>query len=162
MSGGQRQRVALGRAMVREPAVFLLDEPLSNLDAKLRTSMRTEIIKLHKRLGTTFVYVTHDQIEAMTMGDRIVVMKEGVIQQIGTPAEVYHQPANIFVAGFIGTPPMNFLDALIRHDANGFYLELADAYIRLPEHDQYFTADSLAQYVDKMCIRDRYWSAKAD
>lgn len=149
MSGGQRQRVALGRAMVREPAVFLLDEPLSNLDAKLRTSMRTEIIKLHKRLGTTFVYVTHDQIEAMTMGDRIVVMKEGVIQQIGTPAEVYHQPANIFVAGFIGTPPMNFLDALIRHDANGFYLELADAYIRLPEHDQYFTADSLAQYVDK-------------
>lgn len=98
MSGGQRQRVALGRAMVREPAVFLLDEPLSNLDAKLRTSMRTEIIKLHKRLGTTFVYVTHDQIEAMTMGDRIVVMKEGVIQQIGTPAEVYHQPANIFVA----------------------------------------------------------------
>ena len=88
-------RVALGRAMVREPAVFLLDEPLSNLDAKLRTSMRTEIIKLHKRLGTTFVYVTHDQIEAMTMGDRIVVMKEGVIQQIGTPAEVYHQPANI-------------------------------------------------------------------
>ena len=110
--------------MVREPAVFLLDEPLSNLDAKLRTSMRTEIIKLHKRLGTTFVYVTHDQIEAMTMGDRIVVMKEGVIQQIGTPAEVYHQPANIFVAGFIGTPPMNFLDALIRHDANGFYLRL--------------------------------------
>ncbi len=149
MSGGQRQRVALGRAMVREPAVFLLDEPLSNLDAKLRTSMRTEIIKLHKRLGTTFVYVTHDQIEAMTMGDRIVVMKEGVIQQIGTPAEVYHQPANIFVAGFIGTPPMNFLDALIRHDANGLYLELADAYIRLPEHDQYFTADSLAQYMDK-------------
>lgn len=138
MSGGQRQRVALGRAMVREPAVFLLDEPLSNLDAKLRTSMRTEIIKLHKRLGTTFVYVTHDQIEAMTMGDRIVVMKEGVIQQIGTPAEVYHQPANIFVAGFIGTPPMNFLDALIRHDANGFYLELADAYIRLPEHDPIF------------------------
>ena len=149
MSGGQRQRVALGRAMVREPAVFLLDEPLSNLDAKLRTSMRTEIIKLHKRLGTTFVYVTHDQIEAMTMGDRIVVMKEGVIQQIGTPAEVYHQPANIFVAGFIGTPPMNFLDATVGRDNNGFYLELTDAYIRLPEHDQYLPQERLAQYLGK-------------
>ncbi len=124
MSGGQRQRVALGRAMVREPAVFLLDEPLSNLDAKLRTSMRTELIKLHKRLATTFIYVTHDQIEAMTMGDRIVVMKDGVVQQIGTPQQLYDHPCNRFVAGFIGTPQMNFLDAIIRKDQQGWYLEL--------------------------------------
>ncbi len=104
LSGGQRQRVALGRAMVRNPAVFLLDEPLSNLDAKLRTSMRTEIIKLHKKLATTFIYVTHDQTEAMTMGDRIVVMKDGVIQQVDTPQNLYDMPCNMFVAGFIGSP----------------------------------------------------------
>ena len=104
LSGGQRQRVALGRAMVRNPAVFLLDEPLSNLDAKLRTSMRTEIIKLHKKLATTFIYVTHDQTEAMTMGDRIVVMRDGVIQQVDTPQNLYDYPCNIFVAGFIGSP----------------------------------------------------------
>ena len=103
LSGGQRQRVALGRAMVRNPAVFLLDEPLSNLDAKLRTSMRTEIIKLHKKLATTFIYVTHDQTEAMTMGDRIVVMKDGMIQQVDTPQNLYDYPCNIFVAGFIGS-----------------------------------------------------------
>jgi multiple sugar transport system ATP-binding protein len=113
MSGGQRQRVALGRALVRDPAVFLLDEPLSNLDAKLRTSMRTEIIKLHKRLGTTFVYVTHDQVEAMTMGDRIVVMKDGFVQQIDTPQNLYDHPCNMFVAGFIGTPQMNFVDVAV-------------------------------------------------
>ncbi|HIQ66083.1 MAG TPA: ATP-binding cassette domain-containing protein [Candidatus Coproplasma stercoravium] len=116
MSGGQRQRVALGRAMVRNPKVFLLDEPLSNLDAKLRTQMRSEITKLHNRLKTTFIYVTHDQVEAMTMGDRIVVMKKGTIQQIDTPANLYEYPANLFVAGFIGTPSMNFLDAVVNVD----------------------------------------------
>ena len=110
LSGGQRQRVALGRALVRDPKVFLLDEPLSNLDAKLRASMRSEIVKLHKRVKTTFVYVTHDQVEAMTMGDRIVVMKDGIIQQVGSPSEIYDNPMNTFVAGFIGTPQMNFFD----------------------------------------------------
>ncbi|MBR6872622.1 MAG: sn-glycerol-3-phosphate ABC transporter ATP-binding protein UgpC [Ruminococcus sp.] len=117
LSGGQRQRVALGRAIVREPQVFLLDEPLSNLDAKLRAQMRTEISKLHKKLGTTFIYVTHDQTEAMTMGDRIVVMKDGYIQQIDTPTNLYNNPVNQFVAGFIGSPQMNFIDAkLIKQD----------------------------------------------
>ncbi len=110
LSGGQRQRVALGRAMVRSPDVFLLDEPLSNLDAKLRTAMRTEIIKLHRKLETTFVYVTHDQTEAMTMGDRIVVMKDGLVQQVDTPQNLYNHPINQFVAGFIGSPSMNFID----------------------------------------------------
>lgn len=109
LSGGQRQRVALGRAIVREPKVFLMDEPLSNLDAKLRVQMRTEIAKLHQRLETTVIYVTHDQTEAMTMGDRIVVMKDGMIQQVATPTEIYNHPANQFVAGFIGSPGMNFL-----------------------------------------------------
>lgn len=135
LSGGQRQRVALGRAMVRDPAVFLLDEPLSNLDAKLRASMRAEITKLHKRLGTTFVYVTHDQIEAMTMGSRIVVMKDGFIHQVGTPDEVYHAPANLFVASFIGTPPMNFLSATIARDADGIYLDMDIAHIRIGHED---------------------------
>lgn len=116
LSGGQRQRVALGRAMVRDPAVFLLDEPLSNLDAKLRTSMRTEISKLHRKLDTTFVYVTHDQTEAMTMGDRICVMKDGVIQQFDTPQVLYDTPCNLFVAGFIGSPQMNFIRAeIVKH-----------------------------------------------
>jgi multiple sugar transport system ATP-binding protein len=110
LSGGQRQRVALGRAIVREPAAFLFDEPLSNLDAKLRTSMRSELIKLHKRLGTTIVYVTHDQVEAMTMGELVVVMKDGVIQQQGAPLEIYHDPVNLFVAEFIGSPSMNFFE----------------------------------------------------
>ena len=110
LSGGQRQRVALGRAIVRNPKVFLMDEPLSNLDAKLRTAMRTEITKLHKSLGTTFIYVTHDQVEAMTMADRIVVMKDGIVQQIDTPQDIYDSPNNMFVAGFIGAPQMNFID----------------------------------------------------
>jgi multiple sugar transport system ATP-binding protein len=110
LSGGQRQRVAIGRAMVRDPAVFLFDEPLSNLDAQLRTQMRLEIKKLHQRVGNTIVFVTHDQVEAMTMADRIVIMKDGHIQQVGTPAEVYHQPANMFVAQFIGAPSMNLLN----------------------------------------------------
>ena len=111
LSGGQRQRVALGRAIVREPKVFLLDEPLSNLDAKLRAQMRTELAKLHKKLGTTFIYVTHDQIEAMTMGDRIVVMKDGIIQQVDSPTNLYDKPCNMFVAGFMGSPQMNFINA---------------------------------------------------
>ena len=108
LSGGQRQRVAIGRAIVRSPKVFLMDEPLSNLDAKLRNQMRAEIIKLRQKIDTTFIYVTHDQVEAMTLGDRIVIMKDGFIQQIGTPQEVFDHPANLFVAGFIGTPQMNF------------------------------------------------------
>ncbi|MBO5383333.1 MAG: sn-glycerol-3-phosphate ABC transporter ATP-binding protein UgpC [Ruminococcus sp.] len=116
MSGGQRQRVALGRAIVRSPKVFLLDEPLSNLDAKLRAQMRTEISKLHKKLGTTFIYVTHDQTEAMTMGDRIVVMKDGFVQQIDTPQNLYESPVNKFVAGFLGSPQMNFIDSVLKYD----------------------------------------------
>ena len=123
LSGGQRQRVALGRAMVRNPAVFLLDEPLSNLDAKLRTAMRTEIVKLHQRLGTTFIYVTHDQTEAMTMADRIVVMKDGLIQQVDTPQHLYDLPCNMFVAGFIGSPQMNFIDSVVGKNEKGFYVE---------------------------------------
>ncbi|MBM7615649.1 ABC transporter ATP-binding protein [Alkaliphilus hydrothermalis] len=113
LSGGQRQRVALGRAIVREPKVFLMDEPLSNLDAKLRVQMRTELSKLHQKLQTTFVYVTHDQTEAMTMGDRIVVMKDGVVQQVDTPLNLYNHPTNVFVAGFIGSPQMNFIEGKI-------------------------------------------------
>ena len=122
LSGGQRQRVALGRAIVRDPAVFLFDEPLSNLDAKLRTQMRTEIALLHKRLGTTFIYVTHDQTEAMTMADRIVVMDGGVIQQTDTPENLYHNPKNIFVASFIGSPSMNFLEGTLEKNQDGFYV----------------------------------------
>ena len=114
LSGGQRQRVALGRAIVRDPKVFLLDEPLSNLDAKLRAQMRTEISKIYQRLGTTFIYVTHDQTEAMTMGTRIVVMKDGFIQQVDTPQHLYDKPCNMFVAGFIGSPQMNFIDATLK------------------------------------------------
>lgn len=132
LSGGQRQRVALGRAMVRNPAVFLLDEPLSNLDAKLRTSMRTEIIKLHKKLATTFIYVTHDQTEAMTMGDRIVVMKDGVVQQVDTPQTLYDQPCNVFVAGFIGSPQMNFLDGVVAKDGSSYTVDLSGTKITLP------------------------------
>ena len=124
MSGGQRQRVALGRALVRDPKVFLLDEPLSNLDAKLRASMRSEIVKLHKRVKTTFVYVTHDQIEAMTMGDRIVVMKDGIIQQVGSPSEIYDNPLNTFVAGFIGTPQMNFFEVTFKAGAKNVSITL--------------------------------------
>ncbi len=123
LSGGQRQRVALGRAIVREPKVFLLDEPLSNLDAKLRAQMRTEISKLHQRLGTTFIYVTHDQTEAMTMGTRIVVMKSGFIQQVDTPQNLYLYPCNLFVAGFIGSPQMNFIECKLLKEDGNFYVE---------------------------------------
>ncbi|MCR4962354.1 MAG: sn-glycerol-3-phosphate ABC transporter ATP-binding protein UgpC [Firmicutes bacterium] len=147
MSGGQRQRVALGRAMVRDPAVFLLDEPLSNLDAKLRTSMRSEIIKLHKRSDSTFVYVTHDQTEAMTMGDRIVVMRDGVIQQADTPQNVYRFPCNMFVASFIGMPSMNFLPATLAKDAYGYYLVLQDVGIRLDKAETV-----LAPYLNRQVI----------
>ena len=118
LSGGQRQRVAMGRAIVRDPQVFLFDEPLSNLDAKLRVAMRTEIKELHQRLKTTSIYVTHDQIEAMTMGDKIVVMKDGRIEQTGSPLELYDRPANLFVAGFIGSPAMNFLPGTLRRGGN--------------------------------------------
>ena len=130
LSGGQRQRVALGRAIVRQPQVFLMDEPLSNLDAKLRVDMRAEIVKLHRKLGVTTFYVTHDQTEAMTMGQRIAVMKDGIVQQIDSPNNLYQHPSNVFVAGFIGTPSMNFLDANIsdgRATGNGFELTLDDA-----------------------------------
>lgn len=134
LSGGQRQRVALGRAIVREPKVFLLDEPLSNLDAKLRAQMRTEITKLHHRLATTFIYVTHDQVEAMTMGTRIVVMKDGFIQQVDAPQKLYDYPANLFVAGFIGTPQMNFFDAVLTADAKGkVFVEFEGNKIALPK-----------------------------
>ena len=132
LSGGQRQRVAIGRAIVREPRVFLMDEPLSNLDAKLRNQMRSEIIKLRQRIDTTFIYVTHDQTEAMTLGDRIVIMKDGFIQQIGTPREVFEHPANIFVAGFIGMPQMNFFeDAELVREGNAVKVKLQNALIEL-------------------------------
>ena len=123
LSGGQRQRVALGRAIVREPKVFLLDEPLSNLDAKLRAQMRTELSKLHKKLGTTFIYVTHDQTEAMTMADRIVVMKDGLIQQVNAPQHLYDYPVNMFVAGFIGSPQMNFVDCKVIKKDGEYFVE---------------------------------------
>ena len=136
LSGGQRQRVAIGRAIVREPKVLLMDEPLSNLDAKLRNQMRAEIIKLRQRINTTFIYVTHDQVEAMTLGDRIVVMKDGEVQQIGTPQEVFDHPVNLFVAGFIGTPQMNYFEAkLIKKDNQ--YLVNVDGYeVKLSQEKQ--------------------------
>ena len=132
LSGGQRQRVALGRAIVREPKVFLMDEPLSNLDAKLRVQMRTEISKLHQRLQTTFIYVTHDQVEAMTMGTRIVVMKDGIVQQVDSPQEIYNNPANIFVAGFIGSPQMNFIDGTIKEEGGKYFACFQSEKIEMP------------------------------
>ncbi len=133
LSGGQRQRVALGRTIVREPKVFLLDEPLSNLDAKLRASMRTEISKLHARLATTFIYVTHDQIEAMTMGTRIVVMKDGFVQQVDTPQNLYDYPCNLFVGSFIGSPQMNFFNAKLVKKADGVWAEFGNNAIKVPD-----------------------------
>lgn len=147
LSGGQRQRVALGRAMVRSPSVFLLDEPLSNLDAKLRTNMRTEIKKLHQRLGTTFIYVTHDQTEAMTMGDRIVVMKDGVIQQVDSPQNLYKYPQNMFVAGFIGSPQMNFLDAEVKSKNGKIILSLAEN--ELDVTDSFAKTNEIKEYFNK-------------
>ena len=131
LSGGQRQRVAVGRAIVRKPAVFLFDEPLSNLDAKMRVQMRAEISKLHARLEATMIYVTHDQVEAMTMADRIVVMRAGVIQQVAEPVELYDQPANLFVAGFIGTPPMNFFSGTIQVDQGRYMFQSEKLRLRL-------------------------------
>lgn len=145
LSGGQRQRVALGRAMVRNPEVFLLDEPLSNLDAKLRTEMRSQISKLHKQLGVTFVYVTHDQTEAMTMGDRICVMKDGIIQQFDTPQNLYDYPCNLFVAGFIGSPQMNFIDAVVEKAGAGYNLCFGEAKLRVDNN-------ALEPYVGKTVV----------
>ncbi len=133
LSGGQRQRVAVGRAIVRKPKVFLFDEPLSNLDAKLRVQMRTELSRLHKRLEATMIYVTHDQVEAMTMGDRIVVMRDGHVQQIGAPLELYDHPANKFVAGFIGSPAMNFIDSKVIKKDSKYYVDAESFQVKIPE-----------------------------
>ena len=154
MSGGQRQRVALGRAIVRSTKVFLLDEPLSNLDAKLRAQMRTEISKIHKKLGTTFIYVTHDQTEAMTMGDRIVCMKDGYVQQVDTPQNLYENPVNKFVAGFLGSPQMNFIDAVLREEYGQYVVEFGSNrgqiyQIIVPESK---VNGNLASYVNKEII----------
>lgn len=135
MSGGQRQRVALGRAIVRDPAVFLLDEPLSNLDAKLRVQTRAEISKLHQRLGTTFIYVTHDQVEALTMADRIAVMRDGVLQQADTPQRLYDHPGNVFVAGFIGSPSMNFFSGTVTGTLDEMYVDSGAVRLRLPQSE---------------------------
>ena len=163
LSGGQRQRVAMGRAIVRNPKVFLMDEPLSNLDAKLRNQMRAEIIKLRQRINTTFIYVTHDQTEAMTLGDRIVIMKDGYIQQIGTPQEVFNHPANLFVAGFIGSPQMNFFDASLEKDDKGYYVALDNAHIYLPEDKQQALRDkNAAPQAIKLGIRPEHVMLCAD
>ena len=141
LSGGQRQRVAMGRAIVRSPKVFLMDEPLSNLDAKLRVQMRTEIAKLHERLGTTIIYVTHDQTEAMTLGTRIVVMKDGIVQQINTPEHLYNKPCNLFVAGFIGSPQMNFLDAVVEVKGSDVFLHVGDDVLKVPDNKKQVLID---------------------
>ena len=148
LSGGQRQRVALGRAIVRDPKVFLFDEPLSNLDAKLRINMRAELLDLHQRLKTTTIYVTHDQLEAMTMGDRIVVMHEGIIQQVDTPQGVYDQPANKFVAGFIGSPSMNFIDCVITQENSSVFAKSPGMKIKIPENK----ARALDRLINKEAI----------
>ena len=150
LSGGQKQRVALGRAIVRNPKVFLLDEPLSNLDAKLRATMRTELTKLHNRVETTFVYVTHDQVEAMTMATRIVVMKDGLIQQVDAPQTLYDMPVNLFVAGFIGTPQMNFMPGKLEKKENGLYFCFEGFEVKLPEEKA--ANPDLAEYVGKEVI----------
>jgi multiple sugar transport system ATP-binding protein len=148
LSGGQRQRVALGRAIVREPKVFLMDEPLSNLDAKLRVQTRAELSKLHNRLQTTTIYVTHDQLEAMTMGDRIVVMKDGVIQQVGAPLEIYDNPNNVFVAGFLGTPPMNFMDVVIKEEGGTLMIDGESFKVKILEGK----FKNVRQYLNKQVI----------
>ena len=148
LSGGQRQRVALGRAIVREPAVFLMDEPLSNLDAKLRVATRAELSKLHKRLETTFIYVTHDQMEAMTMGTRIAVMRDGILQQCDTPQTLYSAPGNIFVAGFIGSPAMNFFDVTVTGSAEDMYLDGGSLKLKVPSHK----VQPLVEYLGKQVV----------
>jgi multiple sugar transport system ATP-binding protein len=150
LSGGQKQRVALGRAIVRNPKVFLLDEPLSNLDAKLRASMRTELTKLHNRVGTTFIYVTHDQVEAMTMATRIVVMKDGLIQQVDTPQNLYDSPCNLFVAGFIGTPQMNFINGTLTKKGEDMYFNFEDKSIKLPAEKA--NNPALKDYIDQEVV----------
>ena len=150
LSGGQRQRVAMGRAIVREPKVFLMDEPLSNLDAKLRVQMRSEISKLHHKLQTTFIYVTHDQTEAMTLGTRIVVLKDGIIQQVDTPQNLYNKPVNLFVAGFIGSPQMNFIDAKVVQVGADVLVSFGEYRVKLPEHKTRALIDG--GYVDKDVI----------
>ncbi len=150
MSGGQKQRVALGRAIVREPKVFLLDEPLSNLDAKLRAAMRTEITKIHQTVGTTFIYVTHDQVEAMTMATRIVVMKDGFTQQVDSPQNLYDKPVNIFVAGFIGTPQMNFINVVLEKRGEDAYIVFGENAIKLPREKA--SDPALEPYFDKEVI----------
>lgn len=150
LSGGQRQRVAMGRAIVRNPKVFLMDEPLSNLDAKLRVQMRIEISKLHQRLQTTFIYVTHDQTEAMTLGTRIVVMKDGLIQQVDTPQNLYDRPQNLFVAGFMGSPQMNFIEATVVKKDSDIYVEFGNNSLKLPENKAKKVVDG--GYVDKEVI----------
>lgn len=153
LSGGQRQRVAVGRAIVREPKVFLMDEPLSNLDAKLRVQMRAELSKLHQSLQATIIYVTHDQIEAMTMGDRIVVMRDGFIQQVASPLVIYNHPSNVFVGGFIGSPPMNFINMILTREDGRYYVETIEGRVKLeipPERVEYF--DNLDAYVEKEVI----------
>ena len=163
LSGGQRQRVAIGRAIVREPKVFLMDEPLSNLDAKLRNQMRAEIIKLRQKIDTTFIYVTHDQTEAMTLGDRIVIMKDGFIQQIGTPQEVFDHPANLFVAGFIGTPQMNFFDAeLVKQD--GRYAVVLDGMtvVLSDEKQERLAAHGVAAQHVTLGVRPQHISLQGD
>ncbi|MDE2127761.1 MAG: ABC transporter ATP-binding protein [Armatimonadetes bacterium] len=147
LSGGQRQRVALGRAIVREPQVFLMDEPLSNLDAKLRVQTRTDLIKLHRRLGITTVYVTHDQIEAMTMGDRIAVMSNGLVQQVASPLELYNHPANLFVAGFIGSPAMNFMEVTVRSDGGTYWADAGSFRVSIPAQFN----EAIAAYDGKRC-----------
>jgi multiple sugar transport system ATP-binding protein len=148
LSGGQRQRVAVGRAIVREPAVFLMDEPLSNLDAKLRVTARAEISKLHKRLGTTFIYVTHDQVEAMTMGDRIVVLSDGILQQVDSPRNLYNTPNNIFVAGFIGSPSMNFFDATLVGEEGKMFVDAGDFRVQVPDDRK----NKFSQYLGKEVV----------
>ncbi len=150
LSGGQKQRVALGRAIVRNPKVFLLDEPLSNLDAKLRATMRTELTKLHQRVGTTFVYVTHDQVEAMTMATRIVVMKDGLIQQVDTPQNLYDSPVNMFVAGFIGTPQMNFINGTLEKKGEDVYFNFENNSIKVPSEKA--NNPALAEYIGKEVV----------
>ena len=159
LSGGQRQRVAIGRAIVREPKVMLMDEPLSNLDAKLRNEMRAEIIKLRHRINTTFIYVTHDQTEAMTLGDRIVIMKDGFIQQIGTPQEVFNHPANLFVAGFIGSPQMNIFDAELRKDNGKYSVVVNDVTFPFsPEKQAEFEAAGVEPQPVRLGIRPEHLS----
>lgn len=165
LSGGERQRVAVGRAIVRKPMVFLFDEPLSNLDAKMRVQMRTEIHKLHMKIQTTMIYVTHDQVEAMTLGDRIAIMHKGKIQQFETPLDVYEKPANKFVAGFIGSPPMNFIEGVITNHSNGVYFDEGSFKVKIPEEK----CAKLRAFIDKKvvfgirpeCVYDKLFASMA-